>query len=159
MIAKPTHTKTKADLDFHLLRNVICKYETRNQLYPDFAVSRTRIRKRDNKIVGGAWGRCQIMLETARLVGFSKKRSPGDLFKRSINEEFALKILKRCEVLLRTKRISPNIWNISHCYGTGFLEKEPKSQYAKHVTYLYANAFIKMRFGTLHWTEEILGWR
>ncbi len=157
VITNPTHTKSGADIDYYLLRDVICKYETQGIKYPDNAVSKTRFRSTDRKIVGGAWGRCQIMLESAYTVGYSKRRSPGDLFKRIVNKEFALKILHHCERRLIARNINPTVMGLTHCYGTGFIARNPRSNYAKQVTLLYADAFIELRFGAMNWLKGTLG--
>ena len=120
-------------IDYPFLRDIICNdVETPGEDYPNFSVGKIV------KQTGGLpWGRCQLKYWTAVRVGFSLSRNPGDLFKESVNKEFSLKILKFCGKELRRKKYPETVKTVSHCYGSGYYRKHPKSAYSKTVTGLY----------------------
>ena len=148
-----TESHTRNDLK--LLRDIICAWETRGQKYPNNAISRRFVRESDKKIVGGAWGICQVTYDTALLVGFTLARSPGDLFLEEVNKKFSLKIIKRCRRLLTLNSIFPTVQRIAHCYGTGFITAYPKSMYAKNIAIKYAIAILERQSRRHELVEEL----
>ncbi len=128
-----TEASASSKIDYPFLRDIICDdVETPGEPYPNFSVGKIVKQK------GGLpWGRCQLKYWTAVRVGFSLSRNPGDLFRESVNKEFSLKILKHCGRELRKRNYPETVKTVSHCYGSGYLRRYPKSAYSKTVTGFY----------------------
>ncbi|KKN40804.1 hypothetical protein LCGC14_0729460 [marine sediment metagenome] len=129
----------RAEIDYPFLRDIICdEVETPGEPIPDFSVGKVR-----NQKGGLPWGRCQIKYWTAVREGFSISRNPGDLFKKSVNKEYSLKILKGCSRDLLRRDYPITVRTVSHCYGSGYYRRHPKSGYSKTVTGFYNQSFFE----------------
>lgn len=140
---------TDPKINFKLLRDEICAFETQGIKNPDFAVGLI-VKQRG----GLPWGRCQIKYWTAVKEGFSINRNPGDLFLEHVSKEFSLKILKGCAKDIRRKGIIPTVRRVSECYGAGTIRRVPKSWYSKSIRVRYSTALHKLNHNQLMQIRE-----
>ena len=104
---------TEAKLDIHLLRDVICAYETRGEANPNTAVS-----------YANAVGPCQILPIRAEEIGCMWWR----LNLAWYSQLCALLILEDCQL-----RFGNRLWNLARCYN-------PSRSYIKTIAVKYAQA-------------------
>ena len=137
----PDKLISRTKIDYPFLRDIICDdIETPGEPYPDFSVGKV------TKQRGGLpWGRCQVKYWTAVRNGFSISRNPGDLFNENTNREFSLKVLKSCKRGLIKRKLPETVRTVSHCYGSGYYKRHPRSAYSKDANRIYRRRFLQRK--------------
>ncbi len=126
------YTANAASINYKMLTDQTCSWETRGELLPDDAVGADR-----------EVGRCQIKIETARLVGYKGTRR--DLMERGgiLSKSVAQRILRRCATALK----STDTHRILFCYNAGpsarYRNKATAWHYANEVSRAYQFAISK----------------
>ena len=131
-IFNPKHTygHTKPQIDYSLLRDIICHWETRNL---------SERQKNDYVGTSGELGRCAIRPGTARWAGY--RGSNINLISYPlINRAWAKEVLVR----VCAPRVTNTAFALARCYNGGPKAKSKFSLwYAKIIAAKYAHAFLR----------------